>query len=44
MAKPDHPSCDLGDDEKFADQRGITNGARWYSVKGGGYILVIRLT
>lgn len=35
MAKDDHKTCDLGGDDKFAKQGGITNGARWYSVQGG---------
>jgi len=38
MAKKDHGSCDAGkseSDDEFAKHGGITNGARWYSVKGG---------
>lgn len=35
MAKPDHKSCDLSPDSEFSKHGGITNGARWYSVKGG---------
>jgi len=35
MAKDDHKPCDLSADDKFSKQGGITNGARWYSVKGG---------
>jgi len=34
MAKDDHKACDNVED-KFSRQGGITNGARWYSVKGG---------
>jgi hypothetical protein len=34
MAKP-HPPCDLMGDDKFYMHNGITNGAAWYSVKGG---------
>jgi len=33
MAKP-HESCEMSDD-KFYTQGGITNGAKWYSVRGG---------
>jgi hypothetical protein len=35
MAKEDHKPCDMSADDKFSKQGGITNGARWYSVKGG---------
>uniref|UniRef100_A0A915HML5 Peptidase M14 carboxypeptidase A domain-containing protein n=1 Tax=Romanomermis culicivorax TaxID=13658 RepID=A0A915HML5_ROMCU len=35
MAKNDHKACSMSENEKFADHGGITNGARWYSVKGG---------
>jgi hypothetical protein len=35
MAKDDHKPCDMSADDKFSKQGGITNGARWYSVKGG---------
>jgi len=35
MAKDDHKPCDMSDDDHFSKQGGITNGARWYSVKGG---------
>jgi len=35
MSKDDHKSCDMSEDDKFSKQGGITNGARWYSVKGG---------
>jgi hypothetical protein len=35
MSKDDHKPCDLAGDDRFAKQGGITNGARWYSVKGG---------
>jgi hypothetical protein len=35
MAKDDHPPCDMGGDDQFATRGGITNGARWYSLKGG---------
>jgi hypothetical protein len=35
MAKDDHKPCDMGGDDTFSKQGGITNGARWYSVKGG---------
>lgn len=34
MAKPHRP-CDIMDDDKFYMHKGITNGASWYSVKGG---------
>jgi len=34
MARP-HQPCDMIDDEKFYMHKGITNGASWYSVKGG---------
>jgi len=35
MAKPDQPSCDKSAEDTFAPKGGITNGARWYSLKGG---------
>jgi hypothetical protein len=35
MADPKRKSCSPDDDTTFADTKGITNGARWYSVKGG---------
>lgn len=34
MAKEDHEPCDKNGDD-FAEQGGITNGAKWYSVSGG---------
>lgn len=34
MAKP-HTPCDMRDDDKFYLHNGITNGAAWYSVRGG---------
>jgi len=33
MAHP-HPACDMTNDD-FYENNGITNGADWYSVKGG---------
>ncbi|KAI0239944.1 Carboxypeptidase E [Lamellibrachia satsuma] len=30
-----HKSCDMTSDDEFYKQGGITNGAAWYSVKGG---------
>lgn len=35
MAKLDHKKCDNNEEEDFAKQGGITNGAAWYSVAGG---------
>jgi hypothetical protein len=36
MAKADQKPCDsTSADDNFSKQGGITNGARWYSVKGG---------
>lgn len=35
MAKPDQPACDKDGHDSFAKHGGITNGARWYSVRGG---------
>lgn len=36
MADKSRPSCDgTGAHDNFAKHGGITNGARWYSVKGG---------
>jgi len=35
MAKDDQKPCDTSSEDKFSKQGGITNGARWYSVKGG---------
>uniref|UniRef100_A0A0N4ZBR3 Peptidase_M14 domain-containing protein n=1 Tax=Parastrongyloides trichosuri TaxID=131310 RepID=A0A0N4ZBR3_PARTI len=35
MAKPGRPSCDGTTENNFANQGGITNGAKWYSVSGG---------
>lgn len=35
MAKNDHPPCDESPFDAFANQGGITNGAKWYSVAGG---------
>uniref|UniRef100_A0A158R4K0 Peptidase_M14 domain-containing protein n=1 Tax=Syphacia muris TaxID=451379 RepID=A0A158R4K0_9BILA len=35
MAKNDHPPCDASPFDAFANQGGITNGAKWYSVAGG---------
>lgn len=35
MAKNDHPPCDGTVNDAFAQQGGITNGAKWYSVSGG---------
>uniref|UniRef100_A0A915PK79 Peptidase M14 carboxypeptidase A domain-containing protein n=1 Tax=Setaria digitata TaxID=48799 RepID=A0A915PK79_9BILA len=35
MAKNDHPPCDGTIADAFAQQGGITNGAKWYSVSGG---------
>ena len=34
MRDPQRPPCVRGD-ETFGDTGGITNGAAWYSVKGG---------
>lgn len=34
MSKP-HKSCDMNGDDNFGKQDGITNGAAWYSLKGG---------
>jgi len=34
MADPNTPSCDKNE-QGFAKQGGITNGAAWYSVEGG---------
>ena len=34
MADPRTPSCDKNE-QSFAKQGGITNGAAWYSVEGG---------
>jgi len=34
MAKP-HEPCDRADDNQFYTHGGITNGAKWYSVRGG---------
>lgn len=35
MSKTDHPPCDGSPSDAFANQGGITNGAKWYSVSGG---------
>jgi hypothetical protein len=35
MAKSDQPACDKNVEDAFAPKGGITNGARWYSLKGG---------
>lgn len=35
MAKMDHKPCDNTGEDDFAKSGGITNGAAWYSVKGG---------
>lgn len=35
MAQPGRPSCDGTTENKFSEQGGITNGAKWYSVSGG---------
>jgi carboxypeptidase E len=35
MGKNDHPPCDGTTRDAFAQQGGITNGAKWYSVAGG---------
>jgi carboxypeptidase E len=35
MGKNDHPPCDKNTQDAFASKGGITNGARWYSLKGG---------
>uniref|UniRef100_T1IMV6 Peptidase M14 domain-containing protein n=1 Tax=Strigamia maritima TaxID=126957 RepID=T1IMV6_STRMM len=35
MGKMDHSPCDSTGDDDFASKGGITNGAAWYSVKGG---------
>jgi len=35
MSKSDHAPCDGTAADAFAQQGGITNGARWYSVSGG---------
>ncbi|CAJ0576896.1 unnamed protein product, partial [Mesorhabditis spiculigera] len=35
MAKNDHPPCDGTTRDAFAQNGGITNGAKWYSVAGG---------
>ncbi|VDM47174.1 unnamed protein product [Toxocara canis] len=35
MAKNDHAPCDGSARDAFAQQGGITNGAKWYSVSGG---------
>ncbi|VDK75166.1 unnamed protein product [Onchocerca ochengi] len=35
MAKNDHPPCDGTVTDAFAQQGGITNGAKWYSISGG---------
>lgn len=35
MARPGRPPCSPGEEEDFAHHGGITNGARWYSVRGG---------
>lgn len=34
MSKP-HKSCDMTDSDDFGSRDGITNGAAWYSLKGG---------
>lgn len=35
MGKIDHPPCDFSPHDAFARQGGITNGAKWYALKGG---------
>lgn len=35
MANNDHPPCDGTKEDAFAQNGGITNGAKWYSVSGG---------
>lgn len=35
MGSPTRRSCDPVDSNNFGKTNGITNGAKWYSVKGG---------
>lgn len=35
MSNPSTPPCDLTDGLSFGKNSGITNGAKWYSVRGG---------
>lgn len=39
MSDPNQPSCDDTSSSGFGKQGGITNGAAWYSVEGGNFII-----
>jgi carboxypeptidase E len=44
MADPNRIPCEMTGDDSFGKQGGITNGARWYSVKNGTYTTVMSVT